>query len=89
MDTKGVKKENVYLFQGQRKSVINSEPQVSPVVEQCVVIADNADKAVAKMKKSAPGLAILGYATLKQYEDTAAQIRATLKGASQEWKVFV
>ncbi len=83
-----ISNSDVYLFQGQRKQLVDGVEQLLPAIEQRVVVAHDAEAAAGLLKKSEPKFSVVGFATLKQYEETAAQIRATLMGESKEWKVL-
>lgn len=83
-----ISNDDVFLFQGQRKQLVGGVEQLSPAIEQRVVVAHGAEAAAGLLKKSAPDFLVVGFATLKQYEETAAQIRATLKGENREWAVL-
>jgi PleD family two-component response regulator len=83
-----ISNSNVFLFQGQRMQLVDGVQQLLPAIEQRVVVAHDAETASTQLNKSAPDFSIVGYATLKQYEETAAQIRATLNGENKEWKVI-
>ncbi len=84
-----VSKEQVFLVQGQVVQVVAGVEQVAPEIVQRVVVARNSGAAMSLIQSQSPEFRALGYASLKEYEDTVAKLRATLKGTSTDWPMLM
>ena len=82
---------NDLKLSGQR--LVNVEgggEKLSPDVDQLVVVADNGVEAYKALESMEPSFRPLGFATLDDYESTATQLRAVLKGeGTSGWKLIV
>ena len=83
----GIAREQVFLVQGQRQNEAGTG--LNGAIEQIVVVAHTWDDVRKLLDAEAPGFQIVGSATLKDYETTAARIREVLNGKSTEWPVRV
>lgn len=84
-----VSKNQVYLMQGQSLLIVDEIKQAMPEIEQRVVVARDVQSAMNLIGNSVPEFRVVGYATLKEYEDTAAKLRATLNGVDTGWILLV
>jgi len=76
-------------MQGQVIRNIDGADQLLPEVEQRVVVAFDESTAMKLLGDREPKFKLLGYATLKDYEDTALNIRAAVTGIDDKWVVYV
>jgi hypothetical protein len=84
-----VKKNQVFLVQGQFLKIMDGVDRLSPEIEQFVVVADDDRAAYKLVELNEPGFSPVGHATLEDYEKTAGQLRATLRGEDVGWKLLV
>lgn len=86
-----VNAKQVILVSGQRLvKVEGSGEKLSPDIEQLVVVADNGVEAYTALESLEPGFRPLGFATLDDYESTAAKIRDAVSGkVTTGWKVVL
>ncbi|CAG0987449.1 hypothetical protein RHDC4_02278 [Rhodocyclaceae bacterium] len=83
-----VAKNEVYLVQGQYQKVEGQGRDGA--IEQVVVVAKSQESMLEAMKAAAPEFQAIGWATLEDYERTAARLRETLKGeGANSWRVVV
>ena len=82
-----VPKDKVYLVQGQRQ--IEGAEGLNGSIEQIIVVAQGSDAVSEILADSAPDFRMIGLATLKDYEATAAKIKAALGGKTKEWPVLI
>lgn len=81
-----VAKSEVYLVQGQR--VAAGGKGGDGAIEQVVVLAPSQEAMLEAIEAAEPGFRAVGWATLADYEDTAARLRETLKGKGEgAWRV--
>lgn len=86
-----VNPKHIFLVSGQR--LVTGEEggeKLSPDVEQCVVMAKDDQDAYKTLESLEPKFLPLGFATLDDYESTAAKLRAVLDGdVNTGWKLVV
>ena len=86
-----VNAKHVFLVSGQR--LVNVEgggEKLSPDVDQLVVVADNGVEAYKALESMEPRFRPLGFATLDDYESTAAKLRDVLSGKGiTGWKLVL
>ena len=59
-------------------------------IEQCVVVANDGIEAYKTIESQEPTFRPLGFATLDDYESTATNLRAVLKGEGiKGWKLII
>ena len=84
-----VNAKHVFLVSGQR--LVTGEEggeNLSPDIEQCVVVANDDQDAYKTLESLEPKFRPLGFATLDDYESTAAKLRAVLNGdVNTGWKL--
>lgn len=83
-----VSKDRVYLVQG-RVSAVSGEEGDGLALRQVVVVAENSEAAIELLRKKMPGFSVAGFATLKEYESTAAKIRGVVGGKDTSWPLIV
>ena len=84
-----VNSKNIFLVSGQRLLAGSSE-KLSPIIEQCVVVANDGIEAYQAIESEEPSFRPLGFATLDDYESTATKLRAVLKGEGiKGWKLII
>ena len=83
------KPSEIFLISGQRLSRNDGSPQLNDAVEQRVVVAPNDRIAYDVLSGIDPQFRPLGHATLAQYEEAAAQLRAVVRGESTAWPLIV
>lgn len=76
-----VAKSEVFLVQGHKADG-------NGAIEQIVAVAESPDAMIEAVKAAKPELRLLGWATLEDYERTAARMREALKGEG-EWPVVM
>ena len=81
--------KHVFLAQGQLSKVVDGVTKTMPEIVQQVVVSDNAESAMALVKKVTPNFQLVGYASLEDYETTATKIRAVVDGVSAEFPLLV
>lgn len=81
--------KHVFLVQGQLSKVVDGVTKTMPEIVQQVVVSDNAESAMALVKKVTANFQLVGYASLEDYEATAAKIRAVVDGVSTEFPLLV
>ena len=81
--------KRVYLVSGQvvERKVGGREGR-APEVQQRVVVADDAEGAYKALAAQEPGFAPLGLASLANYEEAAANLRAVLAGDKTDWPLY-
>lgn len=84
-----VKKDQVLLVSGQLRLTGNESGHLAAEVIQRVVIAEDDKAAYQMLAVTEPQFFPIGHATLQQYEDVAAKLRATLKGDQTGWTILV
>lgn len=82
-------KSQVFLVQGQIVEKVAGIVKYSPVIESCVVVAQDHVAAYAHLEKVSPSFRVVGHASLQEYEDAAKKLRSALKGDDVGCKVFV
>lgn len=82
-------KDQVFLVQGQMAQMRDGAKIILPEIRQWVIVAPNAEIMTQMVSETLPELGMVGYATLKEYEETAAKLRATLRGVDTGWKMVV
>ena len=83
------KKTEIFLVSGQFLRRVDGMQQLSPEIEQCVVVAPDDKAAYDALAVSEPSFRPLGFVSLDQYDRAASQIRATVSGENTEWKLLV
>ncbi|RWA53158.1 hypothetical protein AU476_15190 [Cupriavidus sp. UYMSc13B] len=79
----------VFLVSGQLvEQKVGGREGISPTVTQRVVIAEDPSKALQRLAEAEPSFRPLGHASLADYEDAAARLRAVTEGRSTEWSVL-
>lgn len=85
-----VETNQVFLVQGQRLLQGQGGVQMtSPVIEQIVVVAANAQAAHALVVNEMPDLAPLGFTSLAQFEDAVLKLRSAISGGECDWPLLV
>lgn len=82
-------KSQVFLVQGQMVMKVNGVDKYSPVIESCVVVAQDHVAAYSHLETVMPTFKPVGHASLQEYEDAASKLRSALKGEDVGCKVFV
>lgn len=82
-----VMKSQVFLVQGQYAT--SAGASLGGAIEQLVVVAADSDAMAGVVAARAPDFQPVGWATLENYEATAAKLRAALKGEQTGWRVLV
>lgn len=75
------KTSEVFLVSGQILRSVDGVKQLSPEIEQCVVVAPSSDAAYGALAVSEPAFRPVGHATLQDYELAARKIVAAVDGA--------
>ncbi len=84
------KPETVFLFSGQMsRSLPSARRAKGPLLEQRVVVAPDEVTAYSHLAEKEPNFRPLGAASLKDYEDAAANVRAALNGTKDDWPLLV
>lgn len=79
----------VFLVSGQiAEQKVGRRDGLGPTVHQRVVFADDAVAAYQRLATAEPAFKPIGLATLADYEDSAARLRAVAEGRSQEWALL-
>lgn len=85
-----ISEKNVFLVSGRRISLGDDGIEaISSVVEQCVVVAPSELDVYPSLEKSMPNFRPIGFASLSEYEDAAARIRACLRGEEVAWNLVL
>lgn len=84
-----VRKNEVFLISGQLLERMDGTQQLAPEVEQRVVVAPNDRVAYRFLSEQEPAFRPIGFATLQQFEESAAKLRATIQGKETGWKLLV
>lgn len=85
-----VRSDQVYLVQGQYlRPAGNGGQELAPVIVQCIVVAEDDQKAYGCLAEQKPDFRPIGFATLADYEKTARNIRAALKKENASWPVLL
>lgn len=85
-----VKPENVYLISGRVSVPPNVERRANePVVTQRVVVAKDEISAYSWLAKKEPSFRPIGAASLRDYENAIANLRAVLNGTKTDWPLLV
>lgn len=85
-----VETSQVFLMQGQRKVQGPGGTQVtSPVIEQVVVVAHDAQAAHAFALSEMADFVPLGFTSLAQYEEAVLKLRSAISGGECDWPVLV
>lgn len=82
-----VLKTEVFLVQGQLEK--EGKERLDGVIEQIVVVAPDIEAMRTVMTTNAPEFRVTGWATLEDYEATAAKLRSALKREALDWRVLV
>lgn len=83
------KPETVFLFSGQMsRSLPAARRTKGPLLEQRVVVAPDEAAAYGLLAQKEPNFRPLGAASLKDYEDAAANVRAALNGTKNDWPLL-
>lgn len=77
-----IKSDMIFLVPGH----LGSE---NTKVEHRVVVAKSSDDVIALLAKKSPDFLPLGITSLKEFQDTEAKIRLSLKGAGEGWPLII
>lgn len=79
----------VFLVSGQlAERKVGGRDGRAPEVLQRVVVADDADGAYKALAAQEPGFVPLGLASLANYDEAAANLRAALAGEKTDWPLY-
>lgn len=85
-----VETNQVFLVQGQRVVQGPAGARVtSPVIEQVVAVAVNAQAAHALVVGDMPDFMPLGFTSLEQFEDAVLKLRSAISGGECDWPLLV
>lgn len=88
--TSDIDPRRVFLISGQLlEQKVGGREGISPTVTQRVVIAGDPVEALRRLAEAEPMFKPLGHASLAEYEDAAARLRAVVEGSNSEWSVLV
>lgn len=82
--------DQVFLVPGQWSRPDSSgEERLAPEIAHHVVVARNAQSAMALLEQTTPDFRPLGATSLKEYEDAVLKLRATLNGEETGWPMVI